>query len=407
MPEAFFLSEQDREILRSMLADFKHRNRNPQQRPNVPEELDWSPEVYIAYTRGEAVDGLDDQDTTGTGQTEDDDKPGWAICDIWRIVGYGDDAEMLRVGINKTVYNFATREIPKWTWIPVIRDKFGSWLFAAYGKRPSITVEGRHPTLGTQVYSDTDYIEFYGTPPDDGPFIVTPDPIEPQGVIVDIHDASILPEEHRGLLTNDNQRVTGVKTFQEVDVVAANSALEDDPTPAGGGVDTETFAVKWVYHGDSDGFNNSNGVMRLVVELPTLTIYNTDLRADAGVELNADDGRLGFVLGPFARIDEEDPGGNGYGPVGIDNSPRYGLATVVGGATVYTWGASGSGNQITVTGGIVTAIASATAVSITVGTTLVSSGTSGFILYNNAGTLGNASLTSLGTAAGGITLSVP
>lgn len=61
------------------------------------------------------------------------------------------------------------------------------------------------------------------------------------------------------------------------------------------------------------------------------------------------------------------------------------------------------GTTITASGGVITAVGAA-ATSVSVGTTTVASGTDLYLLYNNAGTLGNRTIASILTAGSGITI---
>lgn len=102
-----------------------------------------TPEVYIAFTPSDGIPALDPH-TTGTAN---DDEPGSAACDVYRIIqqsggldatgtdagtGTGTGAKIPILhpvpNLSKLVYNLSGSDVPGDSWVVIIRDKFGSWL---------------------------------------------------------------------------------------------------------------------------------------------------------------------------------------------------------------------------------------------------------------------------------------
>lgn len=142
-PKGYYLSEGDRKALTELLREHRQRPPNATNRPD-PEGEDWfTPEVYIAKTPPEGIPALVEGPDTGT-ELGEGDEPGFADCDIYRIITFSGNPELVPVsGLSKRVYNLTPDSPDESTtgtadvisgavagniWIPVARDKFGSWM---------------------------------------------------------------------------------------------------------------------------------------------------------------------------------------------------------------------------------------------------------------------------------------
>lgn len=138
--------------------------------PRGPRGTSWDdtpdylpPEVYVARTPPEGIAALVGDFTswtgTGTGPTEfgtgtgscrpgwagtgtgtgtghwgtDDDLPGYAECELYRIVEVCHRDTMLHLDKSVRVYNVSTTPIAGDIYIPVMREKFGRWIAAQPG----------------------------------------------------------------------------------------------------------------------------------------------------------------------------------------------------------------------------------------------------------------------------------
>lgn len=144
MAEAYFLSAKDRETIKRVVDDYLGKRGNTTGRPregHVDHEEHQAPQLYVALTPEDGIPGLDiapPETGTGTGTGGDvfvgDDIPGYATCNIYRVVPtvpLGDTSTPALepiTGLTKTVYNTSAISVPGYTWIIVARDSFGSWL---------------------------------------------------------------------------------------------------------------------------------------------------------------------------------------------------------------------------------------------------------------------------------------
>lgn len=126
----YVLTEEDVVELREVLAERRRRSLSTANRPRVDAEYDGlPPEVYIAYTPTGGIPALA-VNITGTGTQEEDDTPGSAECDIYRII----DGFFVSTGVTRTVYNLSPLAVDGKHWIVVMRDKWGTWVIPNIGK---------------------------------------------------------------------------------------------------------------------------------------------------------------------------------------------------------------------------------------------------------------------------------
>lgn len=143
---AYALTEQDFLLFREMKEWFRRQTMNTRNRPDAPSELGTAPEVYIARTPSGGIPALSTGAWTmgsGTGTVVQDDVPGSATeCWIFCI----ESGVLVPLHVKQTVYNLSLNDVEGDLWIPVVRDKFGSWLVAAGGTGGS--GGGSSPSLG-------------------------------------------------------------------------------------------------------------------------------------------------------------------------------------------------------------------------------------------------------------------
>lgn len=108
------LNDEEYNVLKQIVARVRSRGVN-ERLHDQHDTVRHAPELYMAKAVEE----------TGIPARTDDETPGFADCDIFRITGVGDDAVMEDAGFNRTVYNFTGVAIPQ-DLVAVALDKFGS-----------------------------------------------------------------------------------------------------------------------------------------------------------------------------------------------------------------------------------------------------------------------------------------
>lgn len=134
MPQrAYVFTEDDRQKLLELYHRDRNYTANVQNRPpSVPSEFDdyYAPEVYIAKVPDAGIPAR-----VGT-------VPGAATCDIYQLIPpeVGTGAITQVEALQKTVSNLSTTKVKPDSgtqlWVPVIRDKWGSWLAGAVPPKP-------------------------------------------------------------------------------------------------------------------------------------------------------------------------------------------------------------------------------------------------------------------------------
>jgi len=144
MADSVWLSEKDRRILQEALDLIYRLPIRPRTPRTTNDQPPPAPEVYIAWTGDNGVPSLEPETGTGTGTYPGGDFPGYATLDIYRIIHPdGGTPYLLTIEANRRVYNLTTDPIPRRRWIPVARDKWGSWLALSEG------IEGEDTGTGT------------------------------------------------------------------------------------------------------------------------------------------------------------------------------------------------------------------------------------------------------------------
>lgn len=163
MSEVFGFTEPERQRFLEMWKWYKTQS---PKRPIPTVELDDypAPDIYIAKTPTGGIPAI--SLAAGRPGTDIYDEPGYAKCDIYRIVenqylytgtGPGDDELHKMESTQKRVYNLSPTLIPGSAYIPVARTKQGVWVamgaaIATTGFNGSFTFcTGGTPTTRTAV----------------------------------------------------------------------------------------------------------------------------------------------------------------------------------------------------------------------------------------------------------------
>ena len=176
--QGYFLTEGDREAINMVLRLLREHGSEilsqPQHRQPESQDLTGTTQCYIARTPyGINGDGVGIPALTRAGddelRTRDRDQgfifynkadvPGKALCDIYRIVRGGEPLADRLVPlplVAQWVYNLSDQTVPENSWIPITRDKAGSWIFRDTTAEGSIVkpvritgsiIEGRYPAI--------------------------------------------------------------------------------------------------------------------------------------------------------------------------------------------------------------------------------------------------------------------
>lgn len=151
MVKVFLPSESTKQEIMEALDKGKHTRQNTSQRGNdgrIDHEEHQAPETYIAKTPSEGISAL-----VG-------DVPGYADCDIWRIIGESGTPVLRKLGaLFHRVYNIEEVHIEGGIWVPITRDKAGSWLIlrccGGEGLSSSSSSEDEGPPSESQSQSES------------------------------------------------------------------------------------------------------------------------------------------------------------------------------------------------------------------------------------------------------------
>ncbi len=116
MAKLLFLTDRERDLMQEFLdrvrGDRVNTPSRPQQERSYSEAEDHqAPETYIALAPVEGLPALTAVALTGTGTVDEDEigTPGFAECDIYKIVS----GSIVDAGFTKTIYNLSPRDIPR------------------------------------------------------------------------------------------------------------------------------------------------------------------------------------------------------------------------------------------------------------------------------------------------------
>lgn len=145
MSDGYILSDEAVVKINELISTHKLRYKVNGQR-NDDSDYGNSSDIYIALTPDAGIPALDKGTDLGTGSGTsggvNDDIPGFAECDIYKLL-YNTGTPYLEPIPFKTetIHNISTTAIPGKTWIVVVKDKFGTWL----ATNPSGTSSGGGP----------------------------------------------------------------------------------------------------------------------------------------------------------------------------------------------------------------------------------------------------------------------
>lgn len=136
MANPIFLTPADVATLKGVVERVNRLPGNTTGRPFSEEEQGQAPDVYIAFTPTGGIPGMVIDLNTGTGTplgtgTEfgAGNTPGYADCPIYRITETQGIPDLeLVYGLTRRVYNLSRGAIKGSRWLPIMRDKFGSWI---------------------------------------------------------------------------------------------------------------------------------------------------------------------------------------------------------------------------------------------------------------------------------------
>lgn len=139
MPE-YVLSGEDRRKLIQLLRDVDKLKSDVRGKGYQDLELNdqLPPEVYVALTPVGGIPALTQEDTTGTGTGSGTDigyrnSPGYADCDVYRLLWDGSVPNMYPTGIVRRVYNLNGISLAGNVWVLIHRDKYGQWYVPTLG----------------------------------------------------------------------------------------------------------------------------------------------------------------------------------------------------------------------------------------------------------------------------------
>ncbi len=124
--QLFYLTENDRDLLRDFVERELRGRNHSRSRYGIEGENSQSPDVYVVRTPSAGIPALDVGSTTGSGSLEDD-TPGSAECDVYRLVQTGGTYDLKPTGVTRRIYNLDSVAASGNTWTLVARDKFGTW----------------------------------------------------------------------------------------------------------------------------------------------------------------------------------------------------------------------------------------------------------------------------------------
>lgn len=137
MSKPYVFTEADVKIIQDLLARERSRVTRPRAH-DVRLHDDAAPDFYVAKTPEDGIPGLEEDRTdTGTGYGEDD-TPGSAECDIYKVT----DGVMEAMGFTLLLHNLSPLTIPPFKWVFAERDKTGTW-WAKWPFQPCIGTDLR------------------------------------------------------------------------------------------------------------------------------------------------------------------------------------------------------------------------------------------------------------------------
>ncbi len=160
MAKLHFMTEQDRDVINSLVRERRAQRQNASQRPYYPEDDSKAPDVYVARITSEVSALQDDDATIGTATgTGTGVIPGSGMADIYRTDIVWGENRLHSIIREQVVYNLSDGVIKVGAWVLISRDKWGVWYITGTGTggmteenlgghlvvTSSTTLEGRYP----------------------------------------------------------------------------------------------------------------------------------------------------------------------------------------------------------------------------------------------------------------------
>lgn len=132
MAKAYLLTEEDRAAIARLMEMVESTPQRPPraQHDNFNEDQ-VGPSVYLARVPDTGIAALNEGAVTGTGTgtVTDDDVPGYADCEIYRVLQSTN--QIIPLHTIRRVYNLSTTAIRRDSWAIVVREGSGAWLVVA------------------------------------------------------------------------------------------------------------------------------------------------------------------------------------------------------------------------------------------------------------------------------------
>lgn len=283
-----WLSREEANVLREMVAWWKRRPANLSGRPDLVENDHQAADVYVALTPAGGI-------SARSGTT-----PGEADCDIYKVIKEAGTPTLVPGGSSlfKTVYNHSSTAVDGSTYIAVARDKYGAWvaLVSGGGGATSIAVRdsdtgGFEPEVSDMTMLTVDaYLSDY-----DDPDQITP------GRVAEIKDGNIAisnatnaspieitTSRHHCFATGDSVTVSGV---------GGNTAANGDFTVGTVG-DLNNFELAG---STGNGAYTSGGTVRLTNETQAMLIFYPAAEGKEGL-VSIEDQYLGAGVKTVERL---------------------------------------------------------------------------------------------------------
>lgn len=126
MLEGYVLSKESLNTIRAIVKEYKDKVQRPStsSEGGIEDQEFPAPDVYVALTPADGIPALTTESGVGT-----EDEPGYADCEVYRLVTSPDGLKVMApvYNLTKRVYNLASTAYDGDNWVLVIRDKLGIW----------------------------------------------------------------------------------------------------------------------------------------------------------------------------------------------------------------------------------------------------------------------------------------
>lgn len=163
MPDYYLPSEHDKQLLQWVINEVRKRVTDlgtPQMYPVIVTNTD----CYIAKLPDDGIPAR-----SGT-------VPGYASCEIWKIVDDSSSYSLENTGVEAIVFNLAEETLVG-NYVPVTRDKFGSWIAGSIGSGESAGTGTCVGGVGGVTWGEMEIVDPTAVDPDDPGHLLYVDPI--------------------------------------------------------------------------------------------------------------------------------------------------------------------------------------------------------------------------------------